>query len=166
MTTTDDATQVDKDRQVDRDQGRSDDASTSDHVSTSSRASQPYLSFLTLAATILAVLIALGIIPTRRLAGENAQAALIAGCAISFIAALVGTLPIVLARGKTASNTVPAVMGSIALRTTVVLLLGFAAVQSGWFEPKPLLIWIVLSHASLQLADIRFTKQVLYTSRS
>ncbi len=132
----------------------------------SDNALAPYLSFLALAVAILAVLITLGIIPTRRLAGDDAVAAMIAGCLISVFAALLGTIPVMLARGRGASSTIPAVLMSILLRTSAVIVLGFLAFRSGWFEAKPLLIWMVLSHASLQVADIRFTKQVLYTSRS
>ncbi len=146
--------------------GESGNAVKSDIAGQPGNAIKPYLSFLTLAAAILTVLVVLGILPTRRLAGEEAIVSMVAGCSFGFLAALLGTLPVLLARGQVASGTVPAVMMSILVRTSAVIILGFAAAQSGWFETKPLLIWLVLSHASLQVADIRFTKQVLYTSRS
>lgn len=127
-------------------------------------ATRPYLSFLSLTAGIVVALLAIGLIPTRRLAGDEAVTAMLAGCAISFAAALLGTVPVILARGQAAPATVPAVMASIAVRLGAVIVLGVAAAWSGWFETVPLLIWLVLSHAALQVADIRFTRQVLYQS--
>jgi len=124
-----------------------------------------YWSFLLLAVGIVAALIVLGHIPTQRLAGEEGLAAMVAGCGISVLAALFGTVPVMLARGMAASQTVPAVMLSIVLRLVAVLTLGVAAAVSGWFEPAPFFIWLILSHSFLLIAEIRLAKQVLYTSR-
>ncbi len=126
----------------------------------------PYWSFLALAAGTVATLIALGHGPTRRLAGDEGLAAMVAGCGISVLAALFGTVPVMLARGLAASQTVSAVMMSIILRLVAVLVLGVAAAMSGWFEAAPLFIWLVVSHAFLQIAEIRLTKQVLYASQA
>ncbi len=125
----------------------------------------PYWRFLVLAVGIVAALIALGHVPTQRLAGEDGLAAMVAGCGISVLAALFGTVPVMLARGLAASQTVPAIMLSIVFRLVAVLILGVAAAVSGWFEPTPLFIWLILSHAFLQIAEIRLAKQVLYTNR-
>lgn len=138
--------------------------STDDSTRHGGSASRPYLSFLALTAGILVTLMAVGQLPTRHWAGEGAVLAMIAGCAISFVAALVGTVPVVLARGQEAPATVPAVMLSITLRLGVVIALGLAAVWSGLFEVAPLLVWMVLSHAVLQVADVRLAQQVLYPS--
>lgn len=124
---------------------------------------RPYLHFLTLTLGIVVALVVVGLLPTRHVAGEGAWVAMLAGCGISMLGALVGTVPVMLARGLAAAETVPAVMLSIGLRLAVVILLAFAAVRSGWFEPAPLLVWLVLSHAFLQVADIRLAKQVLYS---
>lgn len=126
----------------------------------------PCKSFLALSLGTIAALGAVGLAPTRWLGGDGSLAAMAAGCTISLVAALLGTIPVFLARGKDPAGTVPAVMSAIALRLGVVILLGFVAIRSGWFEPAPLLIWLVLSHAFLQVAEIRLTRQVLYTSRS
>lgn len=123
----------------------------------------PYLRFLALTLGTVAVLMVVGLVPTRHLAGESGALAMVAGCAIAIVGALVGTVPVVLARERAAAETVPAVLLSIVLRLGVVVLLAFAAMRSGWFEPAPLLLWLVLSHAFLQVADLRFVKQVLYS---
>jgi hypothetical protein len=123
-----------------------------------------FLGFLALTGGIVVGLMAVGLIPTRRLAGDGALGAMAAGCLISFAAALVGTVPVMLARGQAAPDTVPSVMASMALRLGAVILLGVAAVWSGWFENGPLLIWLLLSHTALLVADVRLTKRVLYSS--
>lgn len=134
-----------------------------DLKSTEIGSSRPYLGFLGLSLGIVAALVVVGLLPTQKLAGEEGWMAMLAGCAIGVIGAVVGTGPVLLAQGRAATRVVPAVMMSIGLRLGVVLLLAFAALQSGWFEPAPLLLWLVLSHGFLQVADIRFVKQVLYS---
>jgi hypothetical protein len=44
----------------------------------------------------------------------------------------------------------------MAVRLGVVLALGLAAALSGWFERRPLLIWIAVSHLALLAVDTRF----------
>ncbi len=149
MISTDDSTQRDVSP---RDVSRQRDGSVS----------KPYLSFLALTAGIVVALVAVGQFPTRQLAGDGAVLAMVVGCSISFVAALLGTVPVVLARGLAAPSTVPAVMLSIAMRLGVVILLAISAMWSGWFENGPLLVWLVVSHALLQVADIRLTQQILY----
>ena len=138
--------------------------STDDSTQREGSVSKPYSSFLVLTAGIVVALVVVGLFPTRQLAGDGAVAAMVAGCGISFVAALFGTVPVMLARGQAAPATVPAVMLSIAMRLGAVILLGLAAMWSGWFQNGPLLIWLVFSHALLQVADIRLTQQVLYQS--
>ncbi len=123
-----------------------------------------YLSFLGLTAGIVVGLMALGTFPTRQLAGDGALPAMAAGCLVSLVAALIGTVPVMLARGQAATNTVPSVLMSMVMRLGAVILLGVAAAWSGRFEIAPLLIWLMISHTALLVADIRLTRQVLYSS--
>lgn len=120
--------------------------------------------FLALTAAIVAGLMALGFLPTRQLAGDGALAAMVAGCLISLVGAVAGTLPVTLARGRAAADTVSSVMLSMAMRLGVVVVLGVAAAWSGWFEVGPLVVWLLLSHTALLVADVRFTKQTLYSN--
>ena len=114
-----------------------------------------YVRFLAwgLAATALAAL--LGYVPTRRLGGEEALGAMIAGCAIGWLASALGGIPVVLGRGKVANPTarLQAMMASMGLRFGVVLALGAAAAFSGWFGLKPLLLWIAISYMALLAVD-------------
>jgi integral membrane sensor domain MASE1 len=104
-----------------------------------------------------AVLIALvGALPTRRLGGDEAIPAMIAGCAIGILASAAGGIPI--ARGRRTAETDPAeklkvMMLSMALRLMVVVALGAAASLSGEFERVPLLLWIALGYVTLLAVD-------------
>jgi uncharacterized membrane protein len=104
-----------------------------------------------------AVLIALvGALPTRRLGGDEAIPAMIAGCAIGILASAAGGIPI--ARGRRAAETDPAeklkvMMLSMALRLMAVVALGAAASLSGEFERVPLLLWIALGYVTLLAVD-------------
>lgn len=123
-----------------------------------------FLGFLALTTGIVVGLMALGLFPTRQFAGDGALASMVAGCLISLAAALVGTVPLMLARGQAASDTVPSVMMSMAMRLGAVILLGIAATWSGLFETAPLVIWLMISHTVLLVADIRLTQRVLYSN--
>lgn len=137
----------------------------SDNVVTdASGAARHYQSFLALAGAILVGLMLVGYLPTRSLTEGEPAPAMIAGCVISLVAALVGTLPVMLAQGRAAAETVPAVLQSILIRLLAVVMLGVAVSFSGWFDVTTLLVWLVIGHAALMVADIRFTKQVLYTA--
>jgi hypothetical protein len=114
-----------------------------------------YVRFLAwgLAATALAAL--LGYVPTRRLGGEEALGAMIAGCAVGWLASALGGIPVALGRGKVANPTarLQAMLASMGLRFGVVLALGSAAAFSGWFGLKPLLLWIAISYMALLAVD-------------
>jgi hypothetical protein len=114
-----------------------------------------YVRFLAwaLAATALAAL--LGFVPTRRLGGDGALPAMIAGCVIGWLASALGGIPVVLGRGKAADPTarLQAMLASMGLRFGVVLALGSAAAFSGWFGLKPLLLWIAISYMALLAVD-------------
>jgi hypothetical protein len=114
-----------------------------------------YVRFLAwaLAATALAAL--LGFVPTRRLGGEEALRAMIAGCSVGLLASALGGIPVALGRGKAADPTarLQAMLASMGLRFAVVLALGAAAAFSGWFGLKPLLLWIAFSYMALLTVD-------------
>lgn len=121
-----------------------------------------YRDFVIWALGILVLLVLLGGWPTYRYGGEAGLAAMAVGCAISAIAAVLGTLPIVLARGRSAADTVPAVMGSIATRMMAAIMLVVLAAMADELDTSPLILWLVISHAGLLIADIRFAQRVLY----
>ena len=121
-------------------------------------ANPSYASFLKLAAAILIGLLVLGYLPTARSAGEDGIPAMVAGNAVSLVASVVGTLPFLLSHSRTAVEIMPAIMGSIALRLTVAILLTAAVVWSGVVATRPLLVWVAISHAGLLVADTLYAR--------
>lgn len=105
-----------------------------------------------LAAATAAAL--LGYLPTLRLGGRGAIPAMIAGCAVGFLASLAGGVPVALGR-RSPEPTVraTAATAAMAVRFGVVLALGLAAALSGLFERGPLLVWIAVSYLALLVVD-------------
>lgn len=124
-----------------------------------------YLSFLGLAGGILAALVAAGYYPTRQLGGEEAIAGMAAGCAVSLVASIISSLPVLLLRRLDAARALSLALGIIALRLVVALSLAVALVLSGHFAAAPLLIWLAIAHAGLLVADTRLTLWVVTRGR-
>jgi hypothetical protein len=116
-------------------------------------AAHGYLRFLAWAAVVAVAAGAIGFWPTRRLAGDDGVPALIAGCLIGFLSSALGGLPIALIRNRAPASRVVASMGAMGVRLLAVVVLGAAAVLSGWFARVPLLLWIAGSYAALLGVD-------------
>lgn len=113
-------------------------------------------------AGILGLLLVLGYLPTVRLAGDGALAAMLAGCGVSVLASLAGAVPIWRATrragGRPPQELLPAVLGSIVLRFAAALVLAVAVVLSGWFATEPMLVWLAISYLGLLVVDVRFAR--------
>ncbi len=112
-----------------------------------------YLGFLKLAAGILTMLLLLGYLPTVRMAGDKGLSAMFAGCGVSTVGSMAGTVPLLLSRGRSSVEAVPVLLGSIALRLTVVIALAAAVALLSTLAVKPFLVWVGLSHVGLLVAD-------------
>jgi hypothetical protein len=111
-----------------------------------------YLRFLAWAVAVGILSVLLGYAPTRRLGGEGALPAMVAGCAIGVIASAVGALPIALSRRR-GGSPLQGLM-SMAARTGALVVLGLSVGLSGWFEIHPLLIWIALGYGAQLALDV------------
>lgn len=114
------------------------------------------LRFLALAAVVGIALVLLGYPATRRLGGEEAIPAMIAGCAIGVLASAMGALPVFFSRRSGARDALRGMLLSMALRLAAVVVLGLAAGLSGWFEIRPLLIWIAFGYVAILPLDVRY----------
>lgn len=121
------------------------------------------LGFLALSIISIAALLLLGYWPTIRLSGTEALPSMYAGCAIGFLAALIGTIPILLSRGRPPAETVTFVMLSITFRMGAAILMTVLAAQFEIFLEVPLALWVVISHSVLLVADVRLAKRALYS---
>jgi hypothetical protein len=118
--------------------------------------STEYLRFLGWAVAVGVALALLGYAPTRRLGGEGALPAMIAGCAIGVVASAVGATAIARARRSGSAVPLQGMLASLALRFVTVLVLGLVTGLSGWFETRPLLIWIALGYVAQLALDTRY----------
>jgi hypothetical protein len=112
--------------------------------------------FVASAAAVLAGLAAVGYFPTRRwgsVAGVDAVAAMLAGCAVSLLAALVGALPLAVA-SPTPQARAQALLLGMALRFMAVLGAGLAVAVAGEFAAAPLLVWLAISYVALLAVEV------------
>jgi drug/metabolite transporter (DMT)-like permease len=113
-----------------------------------------YLRFLFWTAAAVSVIGLVGYLPTRRLAGEGALPAMLAGCAVALLAAAAGGVPIALARRLAApAARTNALLGAMAVRFGVAVVLAVAAVLSGLFPNAPLLLWVAVGYVVLLVVE-------------
>ena len=115
-----------------------------------------YLRFLAWAVAIGVAAALLGYVPTRRLGGDGALPAMIAGIAIGVIASGVGALPILLARRSGAAPSPVQGLLSTAVRLAALVVLGVSAALSGAFATRPLIVWIALGYVAQLALDVRY----------
>jgi hypothetical protein len=117
--------------------------------------SMRYVRFVGLAVAVVIGLCAIGWLPTQRLAGPAAIAAMVAGNAISLLAAALAGGLLIAVGAATAEARMQRGFLAMVVRLTVVVVLGAAAVFSGEFERAPLLLWIALAYVALLPLEVR-----------
>jgi hypothetical protein len=106
------------------------------------------------AASIAAIIIViLGYIPTVRIAGPDAVAAMLAGCGVSWLASCLAVAPLAAARAQGQQQMASAVLLSTGVRFIAVLFLVVPLTLSGWFEQTVLVVWAGISYLLLLLID-------------
>jgi hypothetical protein len=117
-----------------------------------------YARFLGLAVAVAAVVALVGYQPALRTGGPIAVPALLAGCGIAVIASALGGVPIALS-GSDPTRRPQAVLLSLVLRFTAVLALGLAAVASGRFASRQLVVWTAVGYVAQLVVDSRYAMQ-------
>jgi hypothetical protein len=117
--------------------------------------SRRYARFLGLAVAIVLGLCAVGWLPTRRLAGAGAVAAMAAGCGISLLsAALAGWLLIAVQADSPEARMRRGFLAMV-VRLAVVVALGMAAALSGELARQPLLFWLGAAYVALLPLEVK-----------
>ncbi len=119
-----------------------------------------YLLFLAALVALSLVLLAVGYLPTRSMAGEAALPAMLLACGVSFIGSAVGGLPIATARDGGLEG-LKMFTASMVLRLLVVAALAGAVIWLLGPERKPFLLWLAISYLLLLGADTGFAQIVL-----
>jgi hypothetical protein len=118
-------------------------------------ASNLYPRFLGMAVAVIAALLVVGIVPTRRLAGDEGLPGMFAGCAIGFISAAFAGLLLVRVPGDSPQAKLKRSFIAMAARFAAVVVLGAAAVLSGMFAISPLLLWMAIAYMALLPLEVR-----------
>lgn len=127
-----------------------------DNLTMTDRRMADYLKLLLGAAAAAVVLTAAGWIPTDRLAGGAGITAMLAGIGVSFIASVVGGLPIALMGQKSPVDRQTAMMASMGLRM-IITLGAFAALALASPLPRvPLAVWTGVSYLVLLAVETAF----------
>lgn len=106
---------------------------------------------------VLALLVGLGWMPTRRLAGEAGTVALGIGVAVSWIGAALGAIPVVAAVARGGSARPIATIGqAMALRAGATVAGALAAILGSELPRTTLAIWIGLAYAVLLVVETRW----------
>ena len=114
-----------------------------------------YLRFLGLAFAIVVVLMAVGLVPTRRLAGEAAMPAMAIGCAISFVSAALAGWLLTVVTAVTPETRMQRAFLAMVVRLAVVVVLGLAAALSGAVDRMPLLFWLAATYMALLPLEVK-----------
>src|SRR5262249_44788695 len=100
-------------------------------------------------------LCAIGLVPTRRLAGADGVPAMIAGCGISFVSAALAGWLLVAVAAETPEARMQRGFLAMVVRLAVVVVLGAAAALSGELARQPLLFWIGTAYVALLPLEVR-----------
>jgi hypothetical protein len=111
--------------------------------------------FFGLAILVVTALIGVGWMPTRRMGGDAALPAMVAGCVISLAGAALAGWLLVATSPKTPEARMQMAFMAMVVRLTVVAVLGLAAVFAGAFERTPLLFWLAAAYIALLPLEVK-----------
>ena len=120
---------------------------------------QRYARFLGMAVAIVAGLCTVGWLPTQRLAGPQAPAAMVAGCTVSLLSAGLAGYLLTVVGSDTPQGRMRRSFLAMIVRLVVVLVLGLAAALSGEFATSPLLFWLAMAYIALLPLEVRLAIQ-------
>jgi hypothetical protein len=118
-------------------------------------AASKYARFLGFAAAVVVALCAIGLVPTRRFAGDDGVPGMFAGCAIGLLSAALAGLLLVAVAAETPEARMKRSFLAMTGRLAVVVALGAAAALSNVFPTQPLLLWIGISYVALLPLEVR-----------
>ena len=108
-----------------------------------------YARFLGLSVGVMAIAIAVGIVPTRRFAGDESVPGMLAGCAVGWVAAAMAAGLLVTAAGTTPEARMQRAFLAMIVRLAVVVVLGAAGVFSGQVARAPFLLWLAFTYVAM-----------------
>lgn len=86
---------------------------------------------------------------------------MLAGCGVSFLASLVGALPVIRSEQGHSAQSITIIMGSMLLRLTAAAFFTVVAALQGVFELQPLILWVGISYLAFLPADIHISLRAM-----
>jgi hypothetical protein len=108
-----------------------------------------------MALLVVSAMTAVGWLPTRRLGGDAAIPAMVAGCLISLAGAMMAGWLVMAAEAKMPEARMRTAFLAMVVRLTVVAVCGLAAVLSGLFDRTPLLFWLAAAYVALLPLEVK-----------
>jgi len=118
-------------------------------------ASSRYATFVGLSVAVALAMVALGYVPTRRLAGDIGIRSMLAGCGIGLVSAACAGVLLVMVAGDTPEARMKRSFMAMVARLAVAVAFAAAAVMSGLFSTQPLLLWIGIAYMALLPLEVR-----------
>jgi hypothetical protein len=118
-------------------------------------ATSRYARFLGMAVVVIAALCVVGLVPTRRFAGDAGLSGMFAGCAIGFLSAAFAGVMLVTVAGDSPEAKMKRSFLAMVARLAAVIVLGVAAATSGMFAISPLLLWIAIAYMALLPLEVK-----------
>ncbi len=107
------------------------------------------------------VIVAVGYVPTVRVAGHDGMVAMLTGCGVSWLAGCAGSVWVAHAISGPVSKRALGVLASTAVRFAAVLVMVVPIVLSGAVDKKVFVFWVVLSYLVLLMVDTALAVRLL-----
>jgi len=112
-----------------------------------------YAVFVGVGLATAAVVAGIGYFPTVRYGGGGGAAALLVGCAVSWIASCIGAIPTAAALSSRPKQAGTAILASTMVRFVTALVLVLPLILCGWFDRTVLVLFVAVSYLMMLLAD-------------
>ena len=100
-----------------------------------------------------ALLLAVGYVPTLRIAGAGGVTGMLFGVSACVAAGLIGAVPVCRALAYAPEKIPNAVMLSMLLRFLITMALVLCLTFSGWVERTPFICWVAISYLVLLVVE-------------
>jgi len=120
-----------------------------------------YIRFVGLALVTAAAICGFGYYPTLLIAGSAGLVAMFVGCAVSFIAACGGAVPIALAMSRRPKDVSMAILSATGVRFLVVLAMVAPLALSNRFETTAMVLWTGISYMLMLVVDTMFALRMM-----
>jgi hypothetical protein len=114
-----------------------------------------YARFVAMASAVVAVLLAVGFLPTRRLAGDEGIPGMAAGCLIGLAGAALAGWLLVAFPAATPTARMQRALLAMTIRLAAAVMLALAVILSSELARIPLLFWLATTYVVLLPLEVK-----------